>query len=441
MTEEELIFNISIYFLPSFILFLAVFRNRLRIMPKYLILPVIVLLLLSLVGTVFMFFHFNLFQNWLLLYSAVYVVLLAFLCKIVIKSHIWRILFVLLFLYCYSDNVNLFCTVIQEFLLHFHCAGDRLKVTVILHIVTILCTFPFLCFFMERKIRPMIEMESIMPYWRMLWTIPASFCAIYRVYIFPTKALTPLSETWAEQFWPFIWIIGTNLCFLIILLMLSETAQMVELKERLYTMDLRFALQKEQYKMIQNSIETARRSRHDIRHHMLVIKGYLDNKNYDGMYKYLNQYFKQQEEEVYCMVCENAAADVILQHWTKRARRIGVKVTLAVDLPAALPVPESDVCIVLSNLLENAVEACEKQQGSQQFIDVKAAVAGNQLIIMVRNSYQGDIQCDNGLFASSKHQGSGIGIESVRGVASRYHGNAKFTYYNHIFEASVLLSG
>ena len=100
-----------------------------------------------------------------------------------------------------------------------------------------------------------------------------------------------------------------------------------------------------------------------------------------------------------------------------------------------------DLCAIVSNLLENASEACMRMTSGSGFINVKISATTNSLLaVIVENSYEGEIQRSGNTFISSKKKGRrGIGISSVLNITEQYNGIAKFEYQDQIFKASVLL--
>ena len=94
-------------------------------------------------------------------------------------------------------------------------------------------------------------------------------------------------------------------------------------------------------------------------------------------------------------------------------------------------------------MLENAIQACQKQTTGKKFITLKAAVINKTLLaISVCNSFTEPVQTKNGAFLSSKlnFSAEGLGTLSIRNTAERYGGIANFSYAHNVFEASVLLN-
>ena len=103
---------------------------------------------------------------------------------------------------------------------------------------------------------------------------------------------------------------------------------------------------------------------------------------------------------------------------------------------------EMDLCLVLSNLLENALEASLRTDPARRRIDVRAYMHAEKLtLIQVENAFDGEIHEKSGAFQSSKRRGSGLGVPSVRRIAEKTGGASAFTHQDGVFSAKVMLRG
>ena len=115
---------------------------------------------------------------------------------------------------------------------------------------------------------------------------------------------------------------------------------------------------------------------------------------------------------------------------------------MQLDLPECLPVDEINLCLVLSNLLENAFEASLRTAPARRRIELTAYLHGNNLaLIQVENTYNGVIREKDGVFQSSKRKGEGVGIQAVRHIAEKSGGVSTITYQDGLFCAKVMLCG
>jgi sensor histidine kinase YesM len=139
--------------------------------------------------------------------------------------------------------------------------------------------------------------------------------------------------------------------------------------------------------------------------------------------------------------CENYVADVILRHFAVLAEREGIHYKVDAVIPETLPIDNADLCTVISNLLENALEACAYVVEDKKIIVTVKQIKSN-LTILVDNSFDGTHRTRGGVFLSRKrHNREGVGLASVRAIAEKYSGGAEFMPDNErkIFRSEVVM--
>ena len=186
--------------------------------------------------------------------------------------------------------------------------------------------------------------------------------------------------------------------------------------------------------------EEVKAARHDLRQHLNVIWAYLDKHNIDGLKDYLTVYEKSLPPDVRQTFTKNFALNVVCTHYAEEARKYEIDYDVELDMPERLSMNESEVCALLGNLLENAVEACRKVRRSAPFIRVRCAWEDGHIVFAVDNSCEQEPAWKDGRLLSSKRAGSfGTGTWTIQRTAERSGGMAKFTYQNNVFYASVFL--
>ena len=122
------------------------------------------------------------------------------------------------------------------------------------------------------------------------------------------------------------------------------------------------------------------------------------------------------------------------------AKRENIPFQANAALPAHISIDQIDMCLVLSNLLENALEASLKAKPFNRRIHAEVYLHHKHLLlIQVENTFEGKIQEKNHIFQSSKRPGNGVGIQSVRHIAEKNGGDSSFTYENGVFTAKIML--
>ena len=213
---------------------------------------------------------------------------------------------------------------------------------------------------------------------------------------------------------------------LLYVLTLNSTAQIVKRKqteEELTFARQMISKQREHYNQTLDYIEQVRIIRHDFRHHIHALL-YMDK---EQQVKYLKNLQKELETSEQKIFCENQAVNGLIQEYAVRAEKAGISFTARLDLSAHIPIDDLTLCIVIGNLLENAMEASKKME-KDSFIRIQARMDGDHLLMLVENAYNGSIQEKNGNILSSKKDG-GLGMLSIQRILNR-PGDEFDVYFN-----------
>lgn len=200
-------------------------------------------------------------------------------------------------------------------------------------------------------------------------------------------------------------------------------------------------MQQSQYKSLCAAIEETRQARHNMRHHFSVLPSLASRKEW----KELEEYLTQAQESIprtELNLCPNPAVDGVVGHYCMQYKENDIPVSIELDLPRKLPVSEMDICLVLSNLLENALEASLRTDKSKRYIRVQAYLhSANIILLKVENTFDGIIIENKGVFQSSKRHGDGVGTQSVRRIAEKNGGYCHFACDDGMFCANIMLRG
>ena len=174
-------------------------------------------------------------------------------------------------------------------------------------------------------------------------------------------------------------------------------------------------------------------SRHDRRHHNLVMLEFAKNNDVESIREYLSQLMKS-DSKVWGEVryCANTTVNTVLTVYERRAAENGISVNISALVSPDIDVLAQDLVIVIANLFENAILAVSrlKRQGCQ--IDITIRESAQRLLVKVENP------CRERMSFDSTHHG--IGINSVIATISKYDGMYDFTAENGIFSAKVVLN-
>jgi hypothetical protein len=189
--------------------------------------------------------------------------------------------------------------------------------------------------------------------------------------------------------------------------------------------------------MRESKIEAAR-IRHDVRHHTLLIREYVQKREYSQLLAYLTQYDEDVEKWEVKDISRNLAVNSILLAYAKKARRQNIQVTMDIRLGENLPVRDIDWIAILANMFENAIHGCVGSGQPQQEIDIYISQKKNKVIIQCQNTSSKEVVFRKGLPQSDK--GGGVGVTSIIKAVSRYEGATDFSVQDGMFITRILLN-
>lgn len=289
---------------------------------------------------------------------------------------------------------------------------------------------------LEKRIRPHVQVEKDNRIWRYLWAIPAVFCIVQYYFLFTAENIW----TFSQSLWNllFIWVIGIG--NLLTLYMISQLLEEGRKNLRLQQENNQLALRSFQYEALQKNIEETRRARHDLRQHFTVLQGFIENGDLQGAADYLRSYGETLPQNLPYSYCKNQAVNAVLLYYGEKAEAAGIEWEVSVRMGEETVIPEPELCVLVGNLLENAVEACTCLAGEKVIRVNVRQTGGSTLSITADNTCPRPPALDGERLRSSKHAGFGIGTESVRSIAAHYSGDARFEWRDGMFFASVMLN-
>jgi sensor histidine kinase regulating citrate/malate metabolism len=157
--------------------------------------------------------------------------------------------------------------------------------------------------------------------------------------------------------------------------------------------------------------------------------------------QYLSQLCNHYDDTAIPKVCSNQSADALICHYLKLAKQQDITVNTNLHLPDDLGIDDQDLCVILGNCLENAIEACSKiRKDELRFIDIKTIITKGHLVIKIANSFNGLVQRQGDGFVSSKSGADhGIGLSSVKALTAKYLGHCSVSFEQQVFKVSVSL--
>lgn len=178
--------------------------------------------------------------------------------------------------------------------------------------------------------------------------------------------------------------------------------------------------------------------RHDLRHHLMMIDRLLATNQPAQATSYIRGVQNGLESISPVRLCENETVNLILGFYLTKAHELDIALTVNAAVPAALTLPDPELCTMLSNGLENAMNAVKTLPKEQRFIRLSCEIKQNTLLIQLINPYQGEILMENGHPVASGSERS-YGCRSILAIVQRRNGLCTFDPSNQLFTLRIAL--
>lgn len=283
---------------------------------------------------------------------------------------------------------------------------------------------------------------SVPSFWRTAWLLP---CSVTLILLLLTGDIRSGTVTISALLARILLLICMFLISHFMILFIQQLKEQLEANTRNQAMERLLQIQHDQYSMLQARIAENRRARHDFRQHLRVIQDCVKRGDLEDLKSYLAEYEKQFPSHSDHIYCNSYAVNAILAFYADKAENHNIRLDVKIQMSDTPVIPETEFCVLLGNLLENALDACQtgrpESETSQPFIRVCAIQTGTStLSITVDNTSVFKPTWINEKLVSTKAAGSGIGTESIRMIAEQYRGDARFEWKDGVFYASVMLN-
>lgn len=194
-----------------------------------------------------------------------------------------------------------------------------------------------------------------------------------------------------------------------------------------------------QIRETQNMYNQVRGWRHDYRNHIQNMKILLSEKNYTKLDSYLNELAEDLSTVDTVIKTGNVMADAVLNSKLTTAQKANIKITVKAGVPDGIVMSDVELCAVMGNLLDNALEACMKLPEEERFMRIYIGRIKNQFYISVQNS-AGTVRKIGGKYITTKSgDAHGYGIFRIDRLAGKYGGYVNRQNEEGIFATEIML--
>lgn len=253
---------------------------------------------------------------------------------------------------------------------------------------------------------------------------------IWNAKAFDAKAYYHIVTRLAYTILPFT--VLSALSLLVTLLVLSRHEELKQAQKAAEIQDV-------YYQGIKREQMEVRTLRHDLCNHITVAQSLLEQGDNNGAKRYLEELARSPALAGQQRYCENGIANAVLTNKAAVMEQEGIHTDLTISLPDRISIPDTELCALLGNALDNAIEAARTAR--DKHITVRARADKGMLMLQVENTVGSNPLRENGVFKTTKSDADahGFGLAGMREIAERYGGSLEASVRQGRFDLIVCL--
>lgn len=205
------------------------------------------------------------------------------------------------------------------------------------------------------------------------------------------------------------------------------------------TIEERILMYENQFALLEQSQKNIQALRHDMKNHFLLLKSYLDSGQYENARIFLKEISSYMDISGQYVKTGNQEIDTVLNYMIGRAEGMSCRVETDIQVPESCFMSKFDLNVLLSNLLDNALEALERAEDKYLYISLK--YRKGILIVRIYNSFDGKLRKKGKRYLTSKQdkESHGMGLQNVLEIIEKYDGEKNIQTANQLFKVDIIL--
>lgn len=183
--------------------------------------------------------------------------------------------------------------------------------------------------------------------------------------------------------------------------------------------------------------------RHDMRHHLDIILTQLQTNNTEKVINYIKEISNTYDDTVITTYCKNEIINSVISIYHTRLSENGISFHYDIAMSKFLPCPDTAICTILSNALENSMHALKQMDAEEidvekQWVRLSISQKGKHLLLHIENPVLKIPKFVDGIPTSNK-KGHGIGVKSIIYYVEQLHGQCQFSVANNVFVLRIII--
>lgn len=273
----------------------------------------------------------------------------------------------------------------------------------------------------------------------MLMSLPiGSMYFIHHIFILSSK----VDEK--KYFFISIVIIVAILCVNCVMLsMYIKLSERFELKRQNSIFQLEIDLYNKHIKEKEHAMVEFRKMKHDLKNRLFYLLDLLRENNIYAAEEYIKDLVDLKSMEGFTVAhSDNSLIDALVNYKYETAKQYGIRFRVTLDIPISFPLANADLCVILGNALDNAIEANMKGDIFDPYIDLKMKYDRKNLIIIIENSFDGLIKKDakgNLITLKLDKMNHGMGMTSIQKALEKYNGYMKTEIEDAVYKLWIIM--
>lgn len=233
----------------------------------------------------------------------------------------------------------------------------------------------------------------------------------------------------------------TFIANLLLVFFMKSDAEKNQLLYERKMLELAAVGEKREYKVMEEKLELQKSLNHDFRNHLNCLQALVEHQNYEEVKVYLAQLNHKYSIETEQIDTHNVIINTVLNDKYNEAKETGAAITLQIGDLSKVPMEEIDIILLLSNLLNNAIEALKECKGNK-VLRVKLELERGEFLIAIQNSFEGERKKSGDFYDTTKKKDAelhGYGLKNIRNTVEKYGGFSQFDIIEEEFHAVVMI--
>lgn len=203
-------------------------------------------------------------------------------------------------------------------------------------------------------------------------------------------------------------------------------------------MEMRLLSIKNEVEQIDRSTRNLTILRHDMHHHLNIILTQLQNNNIKQAVDYIREISNAYDDTVIKTYCRNEMVNSVVSIYHTRFSDRNITLYCNISIDASLPCPDTAICTILSNALENAMHALEEMDTERKWANLTISQKGNHLLLRIENPILQIPKFVDGIPVSSR-KGHGVGVKSIVYYTEQLNGQYHFSISDNVFILRIII--